>query len=77
MSSCKEITNAAFVHLRGIHTLDMTNCTHLHAALVHIVGIRKLDIAGCPKLTDAALAPLKARGAIIRGEGEKAQCPIQ
>ena len=64
MDSCEAVTDAAFVHLRGIRVLDMTDCSQpaiTDAGLAHLVGIQKLSIAGCSQatLTDAAFAPLR------------------
>ena len=62
-----QITDAAFVHLAGIHTLDMSRCvqptttgTCTDAAIVHLAGIRMLRMKECsqPAITDAALASL-------------------
>ena len=63
MANCKAVTDAAFVHLRGIRVLDMTLCNQLtitDAGLAHLVGIQKLSILFCwqDTLTDAAFAPL-------------------
>ena len=64
MCHCRAVTDAAFVHLRGIHVLDMNGCNQpaiTDAGLAHLVGIQKLCIAGCDQatLTDAAFAPLR------------------
>ena len=29
MNGCNQITNAAFLHLRGIHTLNMSGCNQI------------------------------------------------
>jgi hypothetical protein len=64
MSYCRAVTDAAFVHLRGIRVLVMTLClqpTITDAGLARLVGIQKLSIDGCDQatLTDAAFAPLR------------------
>ena len=42
--SC-EITNDAFVHFKGIHTLIMSGCHEItNDALVHLEGIHTLDM---------------------------------
>ena len=58
------IGDAAFVHLRGIHTLDMGNCCNLSitdAAFVHLRGIHTLKMSGCfqRSITDAAFEHLR------------------
>ena len=63
MRGCRAVTDAAFVHLRGIRVLDMCDCdqpTITDAGLAHLVGIQKLSIWCCDQatLTDAAFAPL-------------------
>ena len=63
MSGCKSITNAAFVHLKGIHTLDMngSRSTITDAAFSHLQGIHTLNMAWCYQstITDAAFVHLK------------------
>ena len=47
MDSCNAVTDAAFVHLRGIRVLDMSLCsqsTITDAGLAHLGGIQKLSI---------------------------------
>jgi hypothetical protein len=59
MDGCNLVTGAAFVHLRGIHTLDMSHCkqeTITDDALTHLDGISGLDISYCDQITDAAFA---------------------
>jgi hypothetical protein len=56
--------DAAFVHLRGIHTLCMNMCdqyTISDAAFEHLEGIHTLGMKGCSQdtITDAAFARLK------------------
>ncbi len=64
MADCCDVTDAAFVHLRGIHTLDMTGCDQrfiTDAAFAHLAGIQWLSIFGCDQapLTDAAFVHLR------------------
>jgi hypothetical protein len=63
MAGCSDVTDAAFVHLRGIHTLDMSCCnqpTITDAAFPHLAGIQRLSIFGCDQatITDAAFEHL-------------------
>jgi hypothetical protein len=54
MWGCNAVTDAAFVHLRGIHTLDISWCTQptiTDAAFVHLRGIHTLNIQGCNQST--------------------------
>ena len=58
------VTDAAFVHLRGIHTLDMSYCnqeTITDAAFVHLRGIHTLSMRFCIQetITDAAFVHLR------------------
>jgi hypothetical protein len=60
MSFCFDITDAAFVHLRGIHTLNMNGCEGItDAAFVHLRGIHTLYMRGCDGITDAAFVHLR------------------
>jgi hypothetical protein len=64
MRACTSITDAAFVHLKGTHTLIMKNCSQVSitdAAFTHLKGIHTLNMAFCyqPTITDAAFAHLK------------------
>ncbi len=64
MGQCGQFTDAAFVHLRGIHTLYMWYCRQpaiSDAAFVHLRGIHTLVIEGCTQatLTGAGLAHLQ------------------
>jgi hypothetical protein len=64
MAGCRDLTDAACVHLRGIHTLDMTMFDQLaitDAAFAHLVGIQRLSIRHCDQanITDAAFAHLR------------------
>ena len=61
---CHRIIDAAFVHLRGIHTLHMGYCsqtTITDAAFVHLRGIHTLDMWNCDQktITDAAFVHLR------------------
>ena len=52
-----------FVHLKGIHTLNMWGCDQLtitDAAFAHLKGIHTLDMGFCnqPSISDAALSHL-------------------
>ena len=52
MRGCKQptITDAAFSHLKGVHTLDMGRCTQITitgAAFEHLQGPISLSIRGC------------------------------
>jgi hypothetical protein len=59
MWGCRQITNAAFVHLHGIHTLRMNGCSQItNDAFEHLKGIRRLNIINCPQITDAAFVHL-------------------
>ena len=54
------ITDAGFVHLRGIHTLDMNGCDQItDAAFEHLRGIHTLEMCGCSGITDAAFEHLR------------------
>ena len=64
MAGCRDVTDAAFVHLRSIYTLDMTFFTQraiTDAAFAHLAGIQRLCIRGCnqPTITDAAFSHLR------------------
>ena len=66
LSGCWQasITDAAFVHLTGIHTLFMDECNQAgitDAAFVHLKGIHKLNMSCCDQagITDAAFVHLK------------------
>ena len=61
MCNCCEITDAAFVQLRGIHTLDMSCCYQksiTDAAFAHLRGIHKLTTIKCSVSVKAAAAAL-------------------
>ena len=64
MWDCKRVTDAAFVHLCGIHTLEMWGCnqaTITDAAFVHLRGIHTLNMIYCNQatITDAAFKHLR------------------
>ena len=64
MGGCNQatITDAAFVHLRGIHTLGMAGCSQVtitDAAFTHLRGIYTLYMAECLQITDAAMEHLR------------------
>jgi hypothetical protein len=64
LSMCVNFTDAAFIHLRGIHTLNMSYCrqaTITNAAFVHLRGIHTLYMSYCDQLTitDAAFVHLR------------------
>jgi hypothetical protein len=59
MAGCQDVTDAAFVHLRDIHTLNMTFCGQqiiTDATFAHLAGIQRLSMWACcqPTITDAA-----------------------
>ena len=66
MAHCTGVTDAAFAHLRGVHTLDMRDHEDTHswswtsfmqitdAAFAHLRGIHTLDMSHCCEITDAA-----------------------
>jgi hypothetical protein len=56
------ITDAAFEHLKGIHSLVMENCTQATISgtgLEHLKGISRLGMYGC---TDEAIAAAESLG---------------
>ena len=62
--SCNQatITDAAFVHLRGIKELYMGDCNQVtitDAAFVHLRGIQTLYMGKCRQITDAAFVHLR------------------
>ena len=64
MRCCKRVTDATFMHLRGIDTLCMGACnqeTITDAAFVHLGGIQSLDMMGYNQwtITDAAFVHLR------------------
>ena len=70
MSCCDQatITDAAFVHLAGIHTLIMSCCNNTtsitDAAFAHLRGIHTLDVSMI-NITDAAFAHLRGIHTLI------------
>jgi hypothetical protein len=63
MARCRNVTDAAFQHLEGIHKLDMSYCdqeTITDAAFVHLNGIHTLSMDACNQvtITDAAFTHL-------------------
>ena len=64
MRGCRRVTDAAFIHLRGIQILCMNNCNQVtitDAAFVHLRGIHTLGMNGCNQvtITDAAFVHLR------------------
>ena len=63
MGWCPQFSDAAFGHLKGIHTLLMWSCHQLtitDAALAHLRGIQCLVLWGCSiPFTEVGLAHLK------------------
>ena len=54
------ITDAAFVYLRNISSLDMSYCSQLtDAALTHLQRIKELNVGGCTQLTGSTIASLE------------------
>jgi hypothetical protein len=54
------LTDADFVHLAGVTTLNMWMCTGItDAGLVHLRGIHTLDMSSCRGITDAGLVHLR------------------
>ena len=65
MCNCCEITDAAFVQLRGIHTLDMSCCYQksiTDSAFMHLRGIHTLILSDCDQVTITAAAFVHLRG---------------
>jgi hypothetical protein len=63
MGACAQFTDAAFVHLKGIHTLLLPDCkqpTITDAALAHLKGIKCLVLDSCSiPFTEVGLANLR------------------
>jgi hypothetical protein len=62
MIYCYQITNDAFIHLRGIKDLNISECIRLSdVAFENLKGIQILNITGCNQvgITDAAFKNLK------------------
>ena len=54
MTGCKRATDAAFVHICGIQSLDMFSCdqaTITDATFEHLRGIQKLNMSYCDQET--------------------------
>jgi len=63
MSYCNQagITDAAFVHLAGIHTLNISFCVQAgitDSAFAHLAGIHRLRALGCRSTVVAAACVL-------------------
>jgi len=72
MAGCNQptITGAAFVHLKGAHTLDMAGCdqpTITNATLSYLADIKDLTLRGCSQFTSEAIADLCAHGEDVKG----------
>ena len=64
LSDNKKLTDADFVHLRGVRKVNMQGCsqaTITDAAFAHLRGIHTLNMSGCNQaaITDAAFAHLQ------------------
>jgi hypothetical protein len=60
MAWCDQVTDKAFVHLKGIHSLDMRGCDRVSdAAFQYLAGIHTLNMAWCDQVTDKAFVHLK------------------
>lgn len=62
MKKCNSVTDAAFVHLKGIHTLNMGSCDQpsiTDDAFTHLKGIDTLHIFDCSQLSSAVFTHLK------------------
>jgi hypothetical protein len=59
---CKSITDAAFVHLTGVHTLSIgqngDGYSFTDAAFAHLRGIHSLNMYACRSITDKAFVHL-------------------
>jgi hypothetical protein len=68
MKECRGITDAAFEHLRGIHTLKMWCFVGItDAAFVHLRGINTLVMYGSRRITGAAFKHLRGIRALNMG----------
>jgi len=68
--SQKNLTDADFIYLKGIHILDMSYCmqaTITDAAFVHLQGIHTLEMECCNQITDAAFVHLKGIHTLVMG----------
>jgi hypothetical protein len=64
VSGRRDLVDADFVHLAGIHTLDMSGCDQAaitDGAFAHLRGIHTLDMSGCCQatITDGAFVYLR------------------
>ena len=71
---CSGVTDAAFMHLRGIHMLSMACCNQLtitDAVFMHLRGIQRLSMSFCIQttITDAAFLHLHGIQTLRIGEG--------
>ena len=58
--NCNRITDNAFIHLKGIHTLKMNTCNQItDKAFIHLKGIHTLNMRLCSEITDKAFIHLK------------------
>jgi len=63
MNGCDQITDAAFVYLKGINWLDMYGCTQItDTPLLNLIGIKYLNAIKCPLITEAAKNILRQNG---------------
>ena len=65
MDGCKRVTDGAFVHLRGIHTLYMSCCNQVtitDSAFIHLRGIHTLNMSFCDQATITPAALIHLRG---------------
>ena len=70
MHECNQaiITDADFVHLSGIQSLEMTYCnqaTITGSDIAHLVGIRTLETKKCRRDVCIAVAKLYSYGALL------------
>ena len=66
---CNYLTDAAFAHLAGIHTLNMIGCSQAtisDAAFSHLAGIHTLIMGGCnqPMIVAACRTRLAGPGGV-------------
>ena len=74
INGCKTITDAAFAHLKGIHTLHMVGCTQpsvTEAAFAHIAGVHELDVSVC-SLSDSYFPHLKGVHTLVMAQCNQA-----
>ena len=70
------IADADFVHLKGVHNLNMRGCTHpaiTDSAFENLKGIHTLNMLGCnqPTITDVALSHLVGVKEVQIGESKQ------